>query len=235
MKPKTVAKLDRELHWMGGVLGRQRDLDVLDDLLRSISDDRASLRGTSVLVQLHKHRRDESRQVARFLRTKRYRRLLDRLDESVTDPPLRQNASEPACAMLLPGLQGALSTLFRTVDELGPAPSNEDLHRVRIMAKQCRYSADISSSFLGASAEDVANSLAKVQTVLGDLHDRVVATTYLEGIQLSALQSGDPLANEESVTAAIDWLRESLDSLKPLWREPFEHARTSGESIVRLR
>lgn len=234
LKQKTLCDLDEELHWMGSILGRQRDLDVLANLLRVTSAHDSSHDTSSVFHNLAEQRADERKRVARLLNSKRYRRLIVQLSSAVIEPPLRRNAREPALQMLLPSFQSTVSEFFRSTDEWGPNPPNDALHRIRISAKQCRYSADIASSYLGQEARDVANALRKLQTVLGKIHDRAVATTYLEEFLHSVEQSQSGEAREAIISMLVS-LSSSMDMLKTQWRKPYEKARSSSRTLVHSR
>lgn len=234
LQQKTLCDLDEELHWMGSILGRQRDLDVLDNLLRFTSANDSAHDTSSVFLNLAEQRAHERKRVARLLNSKRYRRLVVQLSSAVIDPPLRRNAREPALQVLLPTFQSTVSEFFRSTDAWGPNPPNDALHRIRISAKQCRYSADIASNYLGPEAHDVANALRKVQTVLGKIHDSTVATTYLEEFLHSVEQSQSGEARE-AITSMLVSLSSSVDKLKTQWRKPFEKARSSSRTLVHPR
>lgn len=96
--------------------------------------------------------------------------------------------------------------LARAVDELGDDPSDEDLHRVRIHAKRCRYAAEAATPVVGRRAQRLAQAVAGVQEVLGDFHDAVVAEAWLrraaaDGSVAEAFVAGQ-LASVERLEAA---------------------------------
>jgi CHAD domain-containing protein len=65
------------------------------------------------------------------------------------------------------------------VATLDHAPSDPQLHRVRILAKRARYAADACVPAVGDAAARSASRLADLQTVLGEHHDAVVAREWL--------------------------------------------------------
>lgn len=69
--------------------------------------------------------------------------------------------------------------LTREVEQLSEVPTDHALHRVRILAKRCRYAAEAVSLAAGEPARSFAAKLAKLQTVLGDHQDAVVAEAWL--------------------------------------------------------
>jgi CHAD domain-containing protein len=227
VKRKALAELDTGLHWLGSTLGRQRDLDVCGD--------HPSLKTTAALKQLRRQRTSEQRRVTKDLGSKRYRDLFDLLDDARREPPLRRLATQPAYGVLMPGLRAAYANLIRNVSEIGLTPNNEDLHRIRIMAKQCRYTTTIASAFLGDDATQAASALAQVQTVLGDVHDRVVALEYLEGALDAQVTGTPPDTDAASIHAAIEWLNRSQEKLSTQWRGPLEEAREKSQRFLHVR
>ena len=87
------------------------------------------------------------------------------------DAPARQEA--PAI------VRGPWRHLSRAVHALGPAPSDEALHEVRIRAKRLRYASEAVAPAVGKPALELARSAADVQGVLGDFHDAIVAEDWL--------------------------------------------------------
>jgi len=235
VKRKALVELDTGLHWLGSTLGRQRDLDVLDELLQKVCGDHPSLKTTAALKQLRRQRTSEQRRVTKDLGSKRYRNLLDVLDDARREPPLRRLASQPAYGVLMPGLRAAHANLIRTVSEMGLTPNYEDLHRIRIMVKQCRYTTTIASAFLGDDARQAASALAQVQTVLGDVHDRVVAIDYLERALVTPAKATSPDTDAASIHAAIEWLIRSQEKLTTQWRGPLEEARKKSQRFLHVR
>lgn len=133
--------------------------------------------------------------------------------------------------ILRPAFDGALTRIFSTVDSYGADPTNDELHRIRILAKQGRYSAEVAGSLLGETVQAVGESLKDVQTVLGDVHDRLVAIAYLDE-ERSALRScGFGQRGGLSLDLAVRRLGESIEELKTKWREPLERARSLNTSM----
>lgn len=229
--PDSLHHFRDELRWLGSTLGRQRDLDVLLSLLVSTSKELSTPLDSSVLAAIVDQRIGESRKVAAALTSKRYRRLVGTLSDAVVEPPLRKTASLPASDVFRAGLNDTLSTLFRTAQECGAQLASEDLHRIRIMAKRGRYSSEIASLYLGERATNIAESLSKVQDILGDFHDHVGAISYLLSIRTVSDTTGSTV-DRSWTNEAISWLRSSNESLKAAWRTPLEAARQSSVEVL---
>jgi CHAD domain-containing protein len=232
LKPRPLGKLRKELRWLGGILGRQRDLDVLYELLQSLSDELPLSLDRSVLKKIDQRRQREKIRVRRTLKSKRYRRLVAALCDAVLDPPLRKNASKRAKAVFGPELRDTLKTLFKSADKYGPTSSVLQLHRVRIMAKHGRYSSEVACAYVSKDMANVASALAEVQEILGHLHDQAEAVAYLSARRMRPEGSCAVEGSGESITAAIDWLGESIEKLKSMWRVPLADARRLAGEIL---
>ena len=166
-----------ELAWLGGVLGGRRDVDVLHEHLRSElaalapSDRRVGLR---LLRRLERARTRSRAELLAALDSPRYLRLLDRLDEMIASPP----DVETEVSLRDLGAR-AFRSLRRAVDALPDAPSDEDLHAVRIKAKRARYATELATSEVGRPAERLGGRLKKLQEILGAHQDAVVAEVRL--------------------------------------------------------
>jgi CHAD domain-containing protein len=65
------------------------------------------------------------------------------------------------------------------VRKAGRHPSDAELHRIRIGAKQLRYAAESAAPVIGRAAARTASRAERLQTVLGEHHDAVVAEAWL--------------------------------------------------------
>lgn len=210
------AALDRELKWLGGSLGRLRDLDVLADLFARGAPSGAAT-PAAVAARLTAQRAAEAKRVTRTLRSSRYRRLMERLSDAVVDPPLRKGSAAPASAVFAPELREVVADLVGAVAQLEPDASPEALHQVRIKAKRCRYTCELAEAFLREAAP-AAEALERVQTVLGDLHDHVVARDYLMEVTRPREMFGEP--PDEASAACAQWLDDEVARLSSAWPAP---------------
>jgi CHAD domain-containing protein len=214
LRSKAYRRLDRELRWLGADLGRLRDLDVLTSLFTA-----ASTAGvptpTFISERLGSQHDAEATRVSRILDSERYRRLLARLSRAVAHPPLRGRASAPASQVLGPGLAAVILDFTSSVELLGADPSFDDLHVVRIKAKRARYNCELASAFL-PSAKRAATKLEKVQAALGDLHDHVVARSFVADLLRPREMFGGP-ALDDAALNLIEWLDGEVARLSQAW------------------
>lgn len=233
MKPAPLDLLLRDLRWMGGVLGRQRDVDVLSGVLDDINAQLETPLPSSIWKRLRSQRKKENRGVAVLLGSPRYRRLIGRLSDAVVQPPLRSAARKPALELVRPELDATLRSLFRAADDCGSSPNIIQLHQVRILAKKGRYCAETASPLLGETALRLARELETVQTVLGDLHDCAVAISFLEK-DIETPQASRRTDDERVIATAIERLVGLIEEMKLLWRAPLERARSLDLSLSGL-
>ena len=70
-------------------------------------------------------------------------------------------------------------SLRKRVRKAGRKPSDVQLHRIRIGAKQLRYASELASPVMGEPARRTARRAEALQTVLGEHHDAVFAEAWL--------------------------------------------------------
>ena len=174
--------LRAELQWLGSELGAVRDLEVLRDRLRAHS---ASLpRNEADAASRAIRRLDADREAARTemlaaLKTVRYLDLRRTMLAGSEHPPVVKATDKAAVEEVAPVVRSPWKKLASEVDKLGESPPDDALHAVRIRAKRCRYAAEATVPAFGKVAKRFADAVAKVQDVLGEHQDAVVAREWL--------------------------------------------------------
>jgi CHAD domain-containing protein len=185
LRPKVLRRVTGELRWLGLAVGSVRDGDVLAKALEG--DARGLVRSDPEAVTLLLSRLARENQAAHAtmlvdLDSDRFRTLTATLRNVAELLPLRskraRRALGPADETSGEFVKKPWRGLDTSVHNLGTAPSDASLHRVRILVKRCRYAAEAVGPAVDGAAE-FAKALAAVQTVLGDHHDTVVAETWL--------------------------------------------------------
>ena len=176
LDPQWVTHVRDDLGWLGSVLGEVRDADVLAGHLEDAPTELGSA--------LSDQRRAAAQKAAGALASDRYLDLLDRLHAAVRNPPFSAggglaDAGLPAAAAL-PALVGdRFRSVRRQVRKAGNHPSDRQLHRIRIKAKQLRYAAELATTVIGQPARRTAAAAEALQTTLGEHHDAVAAEAWL--------------------------------------------------------
>jgi len=101
----------------------------------------------------------------------RYGALRAQILEASHAPRFTPRAERTPGAAVYECVRQAWRKLERRVDDLGPNPKDEELHRVRISAKRCRYAVEAIQPFAKRRARRFLRRVARLQDILGELHD----------------------------------------------------------------
>jgi CHAD domain-containing protein len=185
-----------ELKLLAGVLGVARDAEVLAErYARTLADLPAPLVRGPVRERLvdGAQRRYQAglKRSLTAMRSERYFRLLDALDELKTAGPAETTSGEPP-------KQTTVASAYRKVRKAAKAAhaanadpalsaqeKDEALHRIRKGAKRLRYTA------AATGARDVADGAKLIQTLLGDHQDSVVSRAHLSAEANAAHAAGE--------------------------------------------
>jgi CHAD domain-containing protein len=187
-----------ELKWLGDALGGVRDCDVLATRLAiGPSGSRSDPSEQGLADALADQRRRAVVHLTQVVESDRYLALLDRLEAGALRPPFsagtttggaasRHPSPTDRAARLLPSMVGGQwRRLRRRVRRAGAHPTDHQLHRIRIDAKQLRYAAELSQPMIGKPARRTARAAEHLQTILGEHHDAVVAEGWCRQVGLA--------------------------------------------------
>jgi CHAD domain-containing protein len=191
--------LRTELRWLGEQLSDARDGEVaLTHLAELVAAQPAELVPGPVAARMQQNRLQEelrgAEQATTTLGDPRYLRLVDALHDLLTDPPLAQDAQDPAGTVLRDALRRTRRRLLRRIDDArraGPEDQAHTLHEARKAAKRVRYTAEVAAGTLGGRAEALVDCMEHVQDVLGDHQDTEVTTQWCERLGREAFAAGE--------------------------------------------
>jgi CHAD domain-containing protein len=178
--PGPLETLREELAWLGAVLGGRRDLDVMRDHLRAevaALDPADQPAGRGLLRDLERERGRACDSLLTGLESARYLGLLDRIEATIAEPPV----VDPDVSLSDVAAE-AFRKLRRAVKGLPETPTDADLHGVRIKAKRARYAAELAAPVAGRPAERFVERIKKLQDILGEHQDAVVAEAHLRAL-----------------------------------------------------
>jgi CHAD domain-containing protein len=209
LSPVWRKSIEIDLKWLAAELGGVRELDVLDERLRTAA---ARLcwdgprRNTEIppaaaleplFESIHERHAAASEDLQQALGSHRYSQLVDAVGRSL-DPAsdVLLNEAEAPCREVLPPLvRAAWKHLERGARALSPDDPDDDFHEVRKRSKRARYTAELIAPALG---RDIANDAARfvrltthVQDVLGEHQDAIDAIGEIERVR--AEHSRNPL------------------------------------------
>ncbi len=189
VEPEWAGRLSGELSWLAGVLGAVRDADVLlagfeRDLAPLPHEDAETAR--RLLKRLVGARAADHGRLLEAIEEPRYSTLVDNLVAAVRAPAWTPEAGQPATEAVPPLVARRWRRLRRAVTGTADRASDEALHQIRILAKRCRYAAEAAAPVIGEPASAFAKAVARLQEVLGEQHDAVVAAGWLQRAAASA-------------------------------------------------
>jgi CHAD domain-containing protein len=205
--------LGDDLKWMGTTLGALRDLDVLTELFVDHLKAETVLHD-AVMHELERRTRKRRHEVAALLDTSRYAKTVQLMGRLADKPHLGATGDRRADEVLLPSLWEASCTYLDAIGDPYAHRDDDDLHHVRIASKKCRYNFEVATLYLGDRAHAVATSLAQIQDILGQAHDRAVAVAFLD-----TLRGGG-----EDIDVRRQ-LRAEITQMRPAWIAHYDTAR----------
>ncbi|MBA3742285.1 CYTH and CHAD domain-containing protein [Sporichthya sp.] len=196
---EQTRQLTDELKWLAGVAGPARDLEVLRARF-GVAVQKQPVENVLGPVQPRlaawfAPRQAEARtSLLRTLDSARYHALLDALDAVVADPPLTARAGRPAAKELPRQLARSFSrmqTHMDVADQHRGVERDVELHEGRKAAKRLRYATEGAEPVLGRDARKLISHTKKVQEVLGEHQDAVVAAPVLRELAIAAAGGGE--------------------------------------------
>jgi CHAD domain-containing protein len=195
----AIRPVAEELKWLGAQLADERDTH---ELVERLSDDVRLLPEDMVVGPVVADLREAVRRLDRegaqtitvALDSLRYQALLHALDQLTDDPPRVRRADRPAHTELPKSLAKALRALERRLVEAdGLAPGrahNVALHEARKADKRVRYMCELVIPVVGEPAHRLHRQAEKLQKLLGDHQDSVVARATLRQLAAEAHAKG---------------------------------------------
>jgi CHAD domain-containing protein len=204
-------ELNNELVWYADLLGQVRDRDVLTERLTALIADLPvdQVRGPveAEITKALATQRDEAMQrLAKGMRSARYQHLIQLLRGWKTAPPFTDAAGEDgrAAVKYAQNAKRRAEKLLRNADG-----DIEELHRARKAFKRARYAAELVEP-VDSKMKAAAQQGEKMQTVLGEHQDAIVAANFLATMSAdgeidagSAFTLGVLMANELNRAAKI--------------------------------
>jgi len=176
-------ELRAELKWVGRALGAVRDHDVLLIHVRGQAETLPStdVAALGLIVEAIERQRETSREeMLEALSSPRYLELLGRVELAGETP--HWNGKRRSVRKLA---AKEFMKLERAIKALDPAPSDTELHRLRVRGKRARYAGELAEAAVGKKARRFVDRAKNVQDVLGEHQDAVVADERVRELALS--------------------------------------------------
>ena len=199
-----AAALRGELHWLAGLLGAVRDLDVMAERLQGAVVSLGIVAEADPIFEGIAGRRASA--VGALIETldgERYGAIRFEMIDQARAPEFGTRAERPVSEVLVEPLDRAWSRLRRAVGKVAADAPFEDLHGLRKRSKQTRYAAESVAEALGdrsgRRAHRIAERSRRLQETLGLLQDAVVSADRLREI-------AGGMADDAPARSAIDAL-----------------------------
>jgi CHAD domain-containing protein len=233
-KRSAVRELQAELKWLGQILGPARDAEVMLERLRrhvlELPDEqRSGLLGQMIEQELVAAHNAGYRSVLETLRTDRYFRLLDSLKDFRDHPPAKPRAFRPARKVTAKLVNKAARRVERSGKAVnrsaGRTARDTALHEVRKDAKRLRHAGESVTEIHGKRAVKLTKSAGRLQRVLGDHQDSVMAAALLRTLVATPDRPADTDLGFQSL----------LKMEKRIARKTEKKARKAGKKLRGLR
>jgi len=194
LRRSAVDHLMGELRWYGGLLGRVRDLDVMDERLRGLARDigiggvATSPAGSDeldeVLEILEGQRQVDRRQLLSAMDGERYLAMLDLLSDSARTPPLRRHVDggRSAARVQRDRSRAEWKKVRRAHRRLDDGLTVDGLHALRKKVKGVQESAR-GAERIGLDAERLRRAAGALKDELGEHQDIIVLSRWLDDVQ----------------------------------------------------
>ncbi len=227
LPPNTVAHFAPEFEWLGRITGPCRDLDVwIVDLARRRKDlsNEEKVALAPLQIAVYEARELAHAELVRDLTLARFQRLLEDLDQFLSDDPRSTDLPPEAETAVTIFADGRISKACRRVRKLGRSlgnlPEAAALHRLRIAAKKLRYLFEFFRSLDRNGTIDVRiKDLKTLQDVLGELNDLEYQRTHLSLFAKEMESSVD-----RETRAALERLGYDLDARREQLRSMIDQA-----------
>ena len=180
----VLSSLERELEWLAEALGPVRDCDVqLEIFRRSAEALSRSQRATvdDILAELTQQRREARLRLVEALYSKRYLRLLMRLEKLSATKATREDDSVPEVFDVAgPHLRRSFQSFRKSIAREPESQSQDHLHSLRIQVKRLRYSIEMLGLDGSPSGRKMKRVLKRAQDILGDYNDCAIAIDHVQ-------------------------------------------------------
>ena len=230
-----VTRLRDELDWLASLLGDPRDSQVVLERLRGQLDELPPGDATDAAKEQVERKAGAAfdagyRRVQEALKSERYFRLLDNLEDFRDHPPVRAEAAAPGRKLAAKAVDKSGRRLRRSQKAARDARRGTDhedaLHQVRKDAKRLRHVAESAALVAGKRAGKVVNAAHKQQKILGDFRDALIARNLLHDLEAAP---GLPQSTAQTLAALRARQAELMDAAEAKYRK----ARKKSRALLR--
>ncbi|MFN3360662.1 MAG: CHAD domain-containing protein [Pseudanabaenaceae cyanobacterium] len=215
--PRSIRRQEPRLGKISRILGRVRDLDVLQQTLTTsympLLPDSEQLQLQKYLAKLQRQRQGYFQRMVQLLDSSFYRKTRATIGQWLKKPQLQETGDfavpEMMPQLLLPALKSLLLPQWNLRKE-------KQLHDLRKLFKLTRYQLECFAPYFGEELDHSIRHLTTAQDVLGSLHDRLVLLATFSPRQWQKLphlreviqqHQGEDWRTWYSLHYNLDWLQ----------------------------
>jgi CHAD domain-containing protein len=223
---EQAARLEEELVWWAGLLGKVRDMDILTRRQQALLAELPPelILGpveSTIQEELAVQRKQAMDDVLEALSSQRYRKFIGMAHHWRGDPPFTAAAEASADsidAAIKKARKKADKRLTKAVAALGADEASDDLfHGARKASKRHRYAVEAAVPVWGSKADKIISRRKDLQDLLGNHQDSIVSAAFLRDLGARrGIRSGQNGFSYGFLYARELAARDSLlDDLKP--------------------
>ncbi len=224
--PIWASAVRAELGWFGGLLGEVRNLDVMAGRISRREDNGDDLAGyKELLAAAEVERAAALTDVAQARELPRYQSVRSYVD-ALANREVRfgVGASEEAATATARILRRPWRAVRDAAKTARRAPTETNLHVLRIRSKELRYAAEISREFYGVPASRLARAAQGVQDRLGEHRDALSTAEFAHRAAMEhpscAYAAGQFVVMERlAAERSLEGLGGDLRRLRSVWRD----------------
>lgn len=186
--PSEATRLEEELVWWAGLLGKVRDMDILTQRQQALIAELPPevILGpveSTIQMELAAQRKQAMDELLEALNSERYRKLIGMAHRWQSDPPFTAAADASADSIgsaIKKAKTKANKRLARAVAARRAEDSADEMfHRARKASKRHRYAVEAASPVWGSKAGKIISQRKDLQDVLGNFQDSIVSAAFL--------------------------------------------------------
>ena len=221
--PSELADQRKELRWLGRSLGEARDLDVQRERF-ALAAPLIGRKAAKEIEAIFDERQARARgAVLAAFDSDRYVAMTEAMSDLLRAGPVPGRGDEQALKAALPLIQSPRRRARDSGSAVKATSPDSDYHALRLKVRDLRYVLEFFSPLGGEPAEAYIRQVTRLQTLLGDHQDAVIAAELYAGLAKDeALGKGGLRAAAELAANAV------AEAEGYRWKFPKRYARLRG-------
>ncbi|MXY88778.1 MAG: CHAD domain-containing protein [Dehalococcoidia bacterium] len=230
--PPALAEERRELRWLGRSLGEARDLDVQRERFALAAPLIGRKAAAAIGVIFEERRASTQEVVLAALDSERYVAMVETMSDLLRAGPTPGLGYEPALASALETIEEQRRRARRLGSAIDSKSPDADYHALRLKVRDLRYVLEFFAPLGGEAADAYVRQATRLQPLLGDHQDAVVAADFHAGL---ARDEGEHLG-KAGVRAARELAANATAEAEGYrWKFPKRYGRLRGARWHALR